>query len=100
MKLGIFVNTDRHLAHLLGITKAARAKGHEVYVFNMDEGTKLLGEAAFQELCTLGGVSMSFCEYNAKGLHVSTEGIPEEIVCGSQYHNAVMVHDVDKVIVL
>jgi predicted peroxiredoxin len=100
MKLGIFVNTDRHLDHLRGITKAALSKGHEVYVFSMDVGTRLLGDTAFRDLCRLSGVSMSFCEYNARGLNVSTEGIPSEIVCGSQYHNAVMVHDVDKVIVL
>jgi predicted peroxiredoxin len=100
MKLGILVNTDRHLDHLLGITRAAISKGHEVCVFSMDVGTKLLGDAALQELCAMSGVSMSFCEYNARGLNVSNEGIPDEIVCGSQYHNAVMVHDADKVIVL
>lgn len=100
MKLGIFVNTNRHLAHVLGITKAAISKGHEVIVFNMDDGTKLLGDPAFKELCRTSSVSMSFCDHSAKGLNVSTEGIPAEIVCGSQYNNAVMVHDADRVIVL
>jgi predicted peroxiredoxin len=100
MKLGIFVSTDRHLAHVLGITKAAVSRGHEVVVFNMDDGTKLLGDPAFKVLCKMSGVSMSFCDHSAKGMNVSTEGLPSEIVCGSQYNNAVMVHDADRVIVL
>lgn len=100
MKLGIFVNTDRHLAHVVGLIKAAIAKGHEVILFNMDDGTKLLGGPEFKELCHMKGVSMSFCDHSAKELGVATEGIPQEIVCGSQYNNAMMMHDADRVIVL
>lgn len=100
MKLGIFVNTDRHLDHIVGLIKAALAKGHEVFIFNMDDGTKLLGNPAFTELCKTKGVTMSFCDHSAKGLNVSTEGLPAEIVCGSQYNNALMMHDVNRAIVL
>ncbi|MCC6347244.1 MAG: DsrE family protein, partial [Nitrospirales bacterium] len=42
MKLGIFVNTDRHPDDLAGITRAALSKGHEVVIFFMDSGTRLL----------------------------------------------------------
>ena len=100
MKLGIFVNTDKHLIDLLGITKAALSKGHEVIIFNMDEGTRLLENPSFRELCNMNGVRMSFCDYNAKGLGILKEGIPDEIVCGSQLNNAEMVHEADRVIVL
>jgi predicted peroxiredoxin len=100
MKLGIFVNTNRHLNHVVGIVKAALAKGHEVVMFNMDDGTKLLGTPEFAELCKTKGVSMSFCDHSAKGLNVTTEGLPPEIVCGSQYNNAVMNHDADRLIIL
>lgn len=100
MKLGIFVNTDRHAEHVIGLTKAAVSKGHEVILFNMDTGTKLFGNPAFNELCKTSGVSMSFCDHSAKGLGVSTEGVPQEIVCGSQYNNAAMNQDADRVIVL
>ena len=100
MKLGIFVNTSRHLDDVVGIVKAALAKGHEVVMFNMDDGTKLLGTPEFGELCKTKGVSMSFCDHSAKGLSVATEGLPAEIVCGSQYNNAVMNHDADRLIVL
>ncbi|MCX5718328.1 MAG: hypothetical protein NTW44_08535 [Nitrospirae bacterium] len=100
MKLGILINTDRHLAYVMGITKVAISKGHEVIIFNMDDGTKLFGNPLFADLCKTEGVSMSFCDYNAKGLGVATEVLPHEIVCGSQYHNAVMVNSADRVIVL
>ncbi|MEW6118128.1 MAG: DsrE family protein [Nitrospirota bacterium] len=100
MKLGILINTDRHAADAVGIARAALARGHEVIIFAMDSGTRLLGDPAVVGLCRLKGVSMSFCDYNARGLDIAREGIPPEIVCGSQYNNAVMVHDADRVIVL
>jgi len=100
MKLGIFVNTDRHLDHVAGLVKAALSKGHEVIMFNMDDGTKLLGTPEFAELCKMKGVKLSFCEHSAKGLNVATEGLTPEMVCGSQYNNAVMNHNADKVIIL
>lgn len=100
MKLGIFVNTDRHKEHVLGIVNAAVAKGHEVVIFNMDDGSKLLSEDSFRALCKAKGVSMSFCDHSALQLGVSKEGIPADIICGSQFNNASMNHDADRVIVL
>lgn len=100
MKLGILVNTDRHLDHVTGLVRAALAKRHEVLIFNMDDGTKLLATPEFSELCKMEGVTMSFCDHSAKHMGVATAGLPEEIVCGSQYNNAVMNHDADRLIVL
>ena len=100
MKLGILVNTDRHLPDIIGLTKVAVSKGHEVILFAMDEGTRLLEDPSYTELCRLPGVAMSVCEYSANGHGVETAGLPKEIVCGSQYHNAVMVNSADRVIVL
>ncbi len=84
----------------MGLTRAAIARGHEVTLFNMDEGTRLISAPEFAELCRTAGVTMSFCDHSAKQLGVSTEVVPAEIVCGSQYNNAVMNHDADRVIVL
>ncbi len=100
MKLGILVNTNKHLEDILGITKSAVSKGHEVTLFNMDDGTKLLGNPSFTELCNTKGVTMSFCDHSAKNANISTEGIQKEIACGSQYDNAIMSHESDKLIVL
>ena len=100
MKLGILVTTDKHLNDIVGLTNSALAKGHEVTIFHMDVGTKLLGESSLQALCGKDGVTMSFCDHSAKNAEISTEGIPSEIACGSQFDNANMNHDCDKVIIL
>ena len=100
MKLGIHVNSDKHLEDVIGITKAAVSKGHEEVIFTMSEGEKLLENAAFTDLCKVENVSMGFCDHNAGLMNINKEVIPSDITCGSQYNNAVMVHDVDKVIVL
>ena len=100
MKLGILVNTDKRAGDISGIAKSAVSKGHEVVIFGMDDGTKLLGNASFTELCDTKGVTMSYCDHSAKGKGVSTEGVPKEISSGSQYDNALMAHEVDKIIIL
>ena len=100
MKLGILVNTKRHKDHILGIVNAAVSKGHSVIIFGMDEGTKLLEDADFTALHKLNGVSMSYCDHSAHNHNVNKEGIPAEIVGGSQLNNAYMNNDADKVIVL
>jgi len=99
MKLGILVNTDKHLDHILGMVKAALVRGHEITVFVMDAGTKLLENAAFVELSLLHGVSMSFCDLSAQREGVHKEGLPAEIQSGSQYNNAAMVHESDRFLV-
>ena len=100
MKLGIVVNTDRHLKHIVGITMAAVSRGHTVIMFTMDVGTKLLVVPDFCALSSLQGVEMSYCLLNTRQLGVITEGVPEKIKGGSQMDNAALFHVVDKVIVL
>ena len=100
MKLGILVNTEEHPDAVLGITNAALARGHEVSIFIMDAGTHLLRQPAIQELSARQTIVMSFCEHSAQGLSVPFDAIPAAVVRGSQYDNATMLHDADKVIVL
>jgi predicted peroxiredoxin len=100
VKLGIIVNTDRHSGDVIGITRAAVSRGHEVSIFVMDEGTKLLPDPEFSSLCRIAGVAMNFCAFNAKQLEIKTEELAPEVISGSQYDNAVMNHTADRVIVL
>ncbi len=100
MKLGILVNTRGHREDVIGITEAARSRGHEVIIFVMDEATKLLEDPAFTALASKDGVSMSFCDHNATKFQINKELVPEGVVCGSQYNNAQMHHEADRVIVL
>ena len=100
MKLGIHVNSDKHLEHVIGLTKAAVSKGHEVVIFTMSDGEKLLEKPSFTDLCNMQGVSMSYCDHNATHMGINKAGVPQKITCGSQFNNATMVHEVDRVIVL
>ena len=100
MKLGIFVNTNGHLAAVTGITTAALAQGHTVSIFVMDEGTRLLSEPSFTALSGQAGVTMAFCDHSAQHLGTKPASLPSTVSCGSQFENATMIHEVDRVIVL
>jgi len=100
MKLGILVNTDRHIEDLTGIVNAAITKGHEVIIFFMDDGVKLLSDSALNSLAEHAAVAMSYCDYSTQRIEMSTDGINDNIDCGSQFNNAMMNHDADRVIVL
>ena len=100
MKLGILVNTAQNLPRIIGISRAGIARGHEIIIFVMDEGTLLLNEPEFKQLSGLAGVQVSFCDHSAKELGVDTGGLPEHIIAGSQYNNASMNHQAGKVLVL
>ena len=100
MKLGMLVNTNTQLPAVVGITKAALAKGHTVNIFAMDDGTRLLSDSAFTGLSQAAGVSMAFCDHSAQHLGTKPDGLPSQISVGSQFDNATMNHEVDRVIVL
>ena len=51
--LGIFVTSEDCLAHVMGITKAAKAKGSNVKVFFTWKSTKMAKHADFPALCDI-----------------------------------------------
>lgn len=95
-KLGIFVNTDKHLQHILGICSAARAMDVAVSIFLMGDGVFLTKNPEFLGLVKKG-VEISLCDhvYREKGL----EGKVEGVLHGSQYENATMAHESDRLLV-
>lgn len=100
MKLGIHVKTARHLEQVLGIVNAAVSKGHEVNIFTMAAGERLLENPKYSDLCRNPKIKMSFCDHDATHQGIKKDVIPADIACGSQYDNAVMVGEADRVIVL
>ncbi len=106
MKLGILLNSARHLNDVVGISRAALAKDHQVIIFAMDEGVRLLESPAMAALAALDGMSVSACDHSASMHGVATEGESPKtvrstkIVCGSQLQNAMMNHNADRVIIL
>ena len=100
MKLGIHIKTDRHLEQVMGIVNAAVLKGHEVMIFTMAGGERLLENPKYSGLCKNPKVKMSYCDHDATHMGIKKDMIPAEIACGSQYNNAVIVSEADRVIVL
>ncbi len=100
MKLGMLINTAKHVDDVVGICRAALARNHQVSIFVTDEGSRLLESAAFVSLAELQGVSMSVCDHSAKMIGANTEGLSPKIVRASQLNNAMMNHSADRVIVL
>jgi hypothetical protein len=100
MKLGIHIKTDRHLEQVMGIVNAAASKGHEVMIFTMAGGERLLENRLYSDLCKNPKVKMSYCDHDATHMEIKKEMIPAEIACGSQFNNALMVNDADRIIVL
>lgn len=100
MTIGILVNTDKNAVAVSGIIKAALSKGHRVILFFMDEGCRLVKDSDITGLSSTDGVRMSLCDFNRKSLGIEDAAIPEGIIMGSQYDNALMNSEADKVIVL
>ena len=100
MKLGILVNTERHLDMLLSISRAALEKGHEVSVFVMDKATCMLVDDSLKELAALDGLNVTCCDYNAMMNDVPRDVIADTITSGSQYDNAIMTRNSDRIITL
>ncbi|UCG78032.1 MAG: DsrE family protein [Nitrospirota bacterium] len=100
MKIGMLINSDKYAGDVNGIAKAALAAGHEVIIFVMDEGINIMHDPSLLELTGSKGVSVSYCDHNAQQLKLDKSGLPGEIVSGSQYNNAVMANESDRLIVL
>lgn len=95
--LGILITKYADLEHVAGVTRAARKAGHRVSIFMTDEGVRFTRDSGFLELLKLDGVEMSVCEYSCEliGLQEKTGGI----MYGSQYDNAGMLHDSERILV-
>jgi hypothetical protein len=96
-QLGILITKNEHLEHISGIIKAARRAGHPVQVFLNDEGVRFSRDPGFLEMLALDGVKCAVCDHFREklGIEQKTEGI----TYGSQYDNAVMIHDSVRVLV-
>ncbi len=65
--LGIFVTSEKHMNHIMGVTTAAKAKGMDVKVFFTWKGTKLAKDPQFPKLCTLAEVAICADSYKKMG---------------------------------
>lgn len=95
--LGIFVTTPDSLPHVMGITKAAKAKGSNVKVFFTWKATNLAKDPAFPELCAMADdVSICVDSYKKQGYDV--EDIPEGLTIkkmATQAQHGIIIEDFD-----
>ena len=95
--LGIMVTKYENLEHITGVVKSAQAAGHPIMLFLTDEGVRFTRDPKFLELLKVNGIEIAVCEHSCDqiGIHEKTEGI----TYGSQYDNAGMMHDSERILV-
>lgn len=98
-KLGIFVSSDQHLPHLIGIARAASQAGKEVSIFLTNRGVLLTQEPRFPELEGLAHISL--CNVNFEAFKL---GKPVPLVAdkdfATQARHGLMIEECDRYIVL
>jgi peroxiredoxin family protein len=95
--LGIFVTTPDNLDHVIGITKAAKAKGSNVKVFFTWKATNLAKDPAFEGLCQLADdVSICVDSYKKQGYDI--DDIPAGLTAkkmATQAQHGIIIEDFD-----
>lgn len=95
--LGIFVTNADCMNHVMGVTKAAKAKGSKVKVFFTWTGTKLAKDPQFPELCKIAD-DVSICLDSYKNMGFAIDDIPEGLTpdkMGTQTQHGIIIEDYD-----
>ena len=97
-KLGILVGTDKHLDHVIALTKAAHEKGKKVQIFFTGKGVLLTQKAEFAEL--VGKAKLSVCDvsFRANGLEGDVPGVGFKDFA-TQARNAEMINECERYVV-
>jgi len=95
--LGIFVTTLGSLQHVIGITKAAKAKGSNVKVFFTWKATTLSKDPDFPIICELADdVSICVDSYQKQGF--SVDDVPKGLTAkkmATQAQHGIIIEDFD-----
>lgn len=95
--LGIFVTSPDNLHHVIGITKAAKAKGSRIKIFFTWTATHSSREKEFPALCELADdVSVCVDSYKKQGYDASDipEGLTDKKMA-TQAQHGIMIEDFD-----
>ncbi|BEQ15461.1 hypothetical protein [Desulfoferula mesophila] len=98
-KLGIFVSSDEHLDHLIGISKAAKKAGKEVSVFLTNRGVLLAKDPRFPEMGELAHVSLCNVNFEAFKMEKPIPVVADKDFA-TQMRHADMIAECDRYIVL
>jgi hypothetical protein len=97
MQFGVVVTTEELGGYAAKLLSAAIARGWECRCFLTDTGVRLLANDTFRQLVQSGRLRASVCEVSWERLGGGPA--PEWAPMGSQYQNAELTHNCDKVIV-
>jgi hypothetical protein len=98
MQLGIVATHPEAEPHLVGLASAASARGWVCRCFLTDRGVLLLNSPRVLDLARAGQVRVDVCEHSWE--QYGAGGPPAGVAMGSQYQNAELAHQCDRVIVL
>ncbi len=98
-KLGIFVSSDEHLDHLIGLSRAAKKAGKEVTVFLTNRGVLLTQNPGFTEMEGLAHVSLCNVNFEAFKLQKPIPVVADKDFA-TQMRHAEMIAECDRYIVL
>ncbi len=99
MDIGIFVTQDKYANKIVDITRSALKRGYQVKVFMTDSGVKLVRNNDFTDLRNNDNISISLCDFSARAMKVEESEIAEGIIMGTQFQNASIHSDCDKILV-
>ena len=94
--LGIFVTNPDNMNHVMGIAKAAKAKGCDLKVFFTWTGTHLAKDPQFPELCGMADVSICLDSYKKMGY--AQDDVPEGLTpekMATQTQHGIIIEDYD-----
>ena len=74
--LGILAPTTKHIDHLIGVTRAAKKAGKEVYIFLTHDGVLATQDVRYQELANIGPDVISLCNVRWEELGLKGKPIP------------------------
>ena len=99
-KLGICVATRGHMAHVIGLAKAAKAAGKDVEIFFTGEGVHLTQDPRFPALLDAARVKVCEVSYDANGYKgKELPGVKYKDFV-TQARNAEMVEECQRYVVL
>lgn len=76
-KLGILVTSNKHIHHLIGISKAAKKSNKAVYLFLTHNGVLVTQDPKYPELAELGIVDISLCNVRWEELGLQNAPLPK-----------------------
>jgi peroxiredoxin family protein len=95
--LGIFVTNPDNMRHVMGVTKAAKAKGASVKIFFTWTGTKLAKDPQFPELCSIAD-DVSICLDSYRKMGYDQNDVPEGLdpsKMATQTQHGIIIEDYD-----